>query len=117
LPPVILAGLRRQVGPRQAERLGVSGALITAQEAFNVGLVDEVVAPVRVVSRAVEWCEALLALPAEAMALTRRSARADLVALFDNFEAELESVTESWWRPQTQQVLRALVERLGKKNG
>jgi Delta3-Delta2-enoyl-CoA isomerase len=117
LPPVILSALRRQVGARQAERLAVTAVLISSQEACNVGLVDELVAADRVVSRAVEWCQALLALPAEAMAVTRWNARADLVALFDNLEPELEAVTEAWWKPQTQQALRALVERLGKKAG
>jgi Delta3-Delta2-enoyl-CoA isomerase len=117
LPPIILAALRRQVGPRQAERLAVTGALISPQEAFNVGLLDEVVTAERVVSRALEWCQALLAFPAEAMAVTRRNARADLADLCDNFEPELEAVTEAWWRPQTQQALRAMVERLGKKSG
>ncbi len=118
LPPVILAGLRRLVGPRQAERLAVTGALLSPQEAFGVGLVDELVALERVVDRAVEWCQRLLALPAEAMTLTRRQARADLVSLFEtDLEPELQRVIASWWSPETQGTLRALVERLGKKAG
>ena len=116
LPPIILAALRRQIGPRQAERLAVTGALISPQEALNVGLLDEVVPTERVVNRALEWCQALLAFPAEAMAVTRKNARADLVGLCDNFEPELEAVAEAWWRPQTQHALRAMVERLGKKS-
>ncbi len=115
LPPIILSALRRQVGPRQAERLAVTGMLISPQQALDVGVVDELVPAERVVSRALEWCEALLALPAEAMAVTRRNARADLVGLFENLEPELEAVIEAWWRPQTQHALHALVERLGKK--
>ncbi len=117
LPPIILSALRRQVGPRQAERLAVTGALISPQEALSIGLVDEVVPVEGVVSRALEWCQAVVALPSEAMAVTRSNARADLVGMFDNFERELAAVTEAWWRPQTQDVLRALVERLGKKTG
>ncbi len=114
LPPIILSALRRQVGPRQAERLAVMGLLISPQEALSIGLVDEVVPAETVVSRALEWCQAVLALPSEAMAVTRWNARADLAGLFDNFERELAAVTEAWWRPQTQDVLRALAERLGK---
>ncbi|MEA2694095.1 MAG: hypothetical protein QOJ16_3482, partial [Acidobacteriota bacterium] len=53
----------------------------------------------------------------EAMALTRKAARADLVALFDRAEEELLGVTENWWRPEAQTVLRGLVERLAKKKG
>jgi len=116
LPPIILAALRRQVGARQAERLAVTGALISPQEALSVGLVDELAPVEQVVGRALEWCQGLLALPAEGMAVTRWNARSDLAGLFDNFEAELEAVTEDWWRPQTQLALRAMVERLGKKS-
>jgi 3,2-trans-enoyl-CoA isomerase len=115
LPPMILAALRRQLGPRQAERLAVTGALISPQEALNIGLVDELVTDDRVVSRALEWCQAVLAVPAEAMAVTRRNARADLVGLCDNVEPELEVVIEGWWRPQTQHALRTMVERLREK--
>jgi enoyl-CoA hydratase/carnithine racemase len=78
LPPVLVAGLRRLIGPRQAEQLAVGGGLLSPQKALGVGLVDEVVAPDRVMNRAVEWCQRLLALPAEAMTATRRQARAGL---------------------------------------
>jgi len=117
LPPIILSALRRQVGPRQAERLAVMGLLISPQEALNVGLLDELTTTEQVVSRALEWCQAMVALPSEAMAVTRWNARADLIGLFDNIEPELEAVTEAWWNPQTQHALRAMVQRLGKKAG
>lgn len=116
LPPVILAGLRRLVGPHQAERLAVSGELLSPQEALRLGLVDELTSPERVVDRALEWCQGLVALPAEAMTSTRRQARADLVAIFESsLEPELQRVIETWWSPSTQGTLRALAERLGKK--
>jgi Delta3-Delta2-enoyl-CoA isomerase len=118
LPPVIMAGLRRLVGPRSAEHLAVSGALISPQEAHEVGLVDELAPLDQVVDQAMHRCQRLLALPAEPMTLTRREARADLVALFGTgLERELKTVIEGWWHPTTQNTLRALVERLGKKIG
>ena len=82
LPPVILGGLRRLVGARAAERLGVSGALISPEQALAVGLVDEVAPAEQVVERARDWCMQMLALPHEAMTATRRLARADMVDLF-----------------------------------
>ena len=116
LPPVILDGLRRLTGPRQAERLAVSGELLSPQDALRLGLVDELTPPETVVERALEWCQRLIALPAEAMTSTRGRARADLVAIFkSNLEPELQYVIESWWSPSTQATLRALAERLGKK--
>lgn len=117
LPPVILAALRRLIGPRRAEQLAVRGSLISPQEALAAGLIDEIAPPEQVIDRALQWCESLLALPAEAMTITRRQARADLIAYFDqNVEPEIEKATASWWAPETQNAMRALVERLGKKS-
>lgn len=118
LPPVILAGLRRLVGLRLAEKLAVSGALLSPQEALGTGMVDELAPPERVVERAVDWCQRMLALPPEAMSSTRRLARADLVAIFEaDLEPELQRVIAGWWNPETQSTLRGLVERLRKKTG
>jgi enoyl-CoA hydratase/carnithine racemase len=116
LPPVILAALQRLVGPRQAERLAVGGLLIPPSEAVNVGLVDEIAPADQVVSRAIAACEDLLALPPEAMAITRRQARSDLTGLFEgDIKPELEQVTASWWSEEAQRVLRRLVEELAMK--
>lgn len=116
LPPVILAALRRLVGPHQAERLAVSGRLLSPQEALTVGLVDALAPTEQVVERTIDWCDTLLALPAEAMSATRCDARKDLVACFGpNIDAELQGVAESWWSPETQAALRALTDKLGKK--
>jgi Delta3-Delta2-enoyl-CoA isomerase len=115
LPPVIMAGLRRLIGPRQAERLAVGGLLISPSEALAVGLVDELAPRDHVIDRAIQWCQTLLALPAEAMTATRREARADLVVYFEqNIEPELQAVAASWWAPETQTALRALTAKLGK---
>jgi Delta3-Delta2-enoyl-CoA isomerase len=96
LPPVIMSALKRQVGPRQAERLGTGGLVISAAEAARLGLVDELLSLDRVVGRAVEWCESLLKLPPQAMAITRRRTRADLAGLFDeSLDRELDDVIEN----------------------
>jgi enoyl-CoA hydratase/carnithine racemase len=116
LPPVIFAGLRRLVGAHQAERLAVGGLLISPDEAIRIGLVDEVVPLDQVVSRAIEWSRGLLALPVDAMAATRRSARADLFELFsESFDLELDQVNAAWWSPEAQTTLRVLVDRLSRK--
>ena len=116
LPPILMKGLRRLVGPRVAEHLAVEGALVVPQDALRIGLVDDLAPAGQVLNRALEWCQRILALPTQAMSGTRREARSDLVALFDqDLETELTEVIAGWWRPETQQVLRALAERLGKK--
>lgn len=121
LPPVILAAMQRLVGPRQAERMSVSGALVSPAEAARIGLVDEVVPPDQVVERAAAIAAELAALPREAMAATRRLARADLVALYDDAGGqgaaanEIEAVLDSWFSVEAQTTMRALVERLARK--
>jgi len=116
LPPIILSVLRRLIGARQAERLAVSGVLLSPAESMRIGLVDEIVPPTKVVDRAVEWCQGMIALPRSSMAATRQLARADLVKLFQHGLAnELEDVLEMWWADDTQTNLHALVERLKKK--
>lgn len=116
LPPTIFQALKFLVGPHQAERLAVSGVLISPAEAARIGLLDETVPPERVVPRAVEWCQGMLALPPQAMMATRVQARADLVALFnETSDHEPDEVLAMWCSPETQTVLRALVEQLGKK--
>ena len=118
LPPVIVAGLRRLVGPRLAEQLGVSGALVSPQRALEVGLVDELAPTDQTVDRAVQWCTKLLALPAAAMAATRRETRSDLAAFFaGGLEPEVERVVNSWWSVETQDTLRTLASRLQRKVG
>ena len=111
-----MKALRRLVGPREAEHMAVEGSLISPEDARRIGLVDDLAPVGQVLNRALEWCQRILALPPEAMSGTRREARADLVALFEqDLEAELQEVSASWWRPETQKVLQALAERLGKK--
>jgi 3,2-trans-enoyl-CoA isomerase len=127
LPPVIFAAMRRLVGPREAERMCVSGALVSPAEAARIGLVDEVVPADQVVERAAAIAAELAALPRAAMAETRRLARADLVALYEDVddrdgeddaggkESEIETVLDSWFSVEAQTTMRSLVERLARK--
>ncbi|HXM64984.1 MAG TPA: enoyl-CoA hydratase/isomerase family protein [Terriglobales bacterium] len=116
LPPAIFSALKRLIGAHQAERLAVGGLLISPDEAARIGLVDEIVPLDKVVSRAIEWCRGLVALPVDAMAATRRRARADLFELFSaSFDLELDQVNAIWWNPEAQTTLRVLVDRLARK--
>jgi len=116
LPPVILAALRRVVGPRHAERLAVRGLLITPAEAAACGLVDELAPADQVVDRELKWCEDVLALPRTAMEITRQQARADLAAEFARQTAqEIAEVSRWWWSDETQKTLHGMVEQLALK--
>ena len=119
LPPALYGALARVVGRRNAERLAVAGALLPADEALRVGLVDELAPPREVVERALGWCRRLLELPRGPMLTTRARARSDLRALTRAGDAsEVEGLVDDWFSDETQEALAALVARLrAKKRG
>jgi len=116
VPQTLQYGLKRLTGPRVGDALLIAGALVSPEKALRVGLVDELAPPEEVVPRALAWAEPLVALPRTAMRDTRRIARADLVAQFDELgPADLDAVTTRWFGEETQATMRALVERLRKR--
>ena len=106
--------MRRVVGPHRAERLLVTGELVDADAALQLGLVDELADADGVAARARAWLEPLLQLPRTPMLQTRALARADLVAALQPERVRLETFLDAWYAPDTQAGLRALVARLGK---
>ena len=106
--------LRRVVGIHRAERLLVSGELVPAGRALEIGLVDELVAAGEVVPRAITWLEGLLKLPHQPMSMTRAIARADLVAALHGDNIQLDRFIDGWYSADAQQALQALVAKLGK---
>lgn len=116
VPECIQAALRRLVGTYRAERLMVVGAMLDAEQADAIGLVDELVDGEAVVPRAIAWLGELLQFPPRAMAETRRLARADLAAVFADPNAlPVDDFIERWFAPEAQAVLHALVARLKSK--
>lgn len=117
LPRVLHSVLARVVGSRQAERLGTLGLLVSAGEAFRIGLVDELVAPELVVERAHEVARDYLALPPAAMRRTRALARSPLREIYDAEErATWEAFVDDWFSPETQGALAALVAKLKQRS-
>jgi enoyl-CoA hydratase/carnithine racemase len=113
VPPEIQTGLRRLVGAYRAERLMVAGAMLDSDEALRIGFVDELAVPEGVVPRALEWLQALLALPPRAMSGTRAIARADLIAAFDSMRApDSEEFVRGWFSDESRATLAAVLAKL-----
>lgn len=118
VPECIQYALRRLVGTYRAERLMVAGAMIDAEQAHAIGLVDELVDVDHVIVRAIAWLQELLALPNKAMRATRAIARADLVeSIEDPARLDLPRFLDEWYSEETQAVLGALVARLRSRAG
>ena len=89
----------------------MQGKLISPAEALAWGMVDELVEPEEVIGRAVEWSQRLVSLPPIAMNTTRLQAKADVLQqLADSNDAQV--TTEFWFSDETQNAMRALVQRL-----
>ncbi len=113
VPDQVGHALRRLVGARRAERMLVEGAMVEPDQALASGLVDELADIDFVVQRARDWLAGLLQLPRHAMLATRRRARADLIGLFEDPSAlTAESLLDTWFAPEAQATLRAMVENL-----
>ena len=116
-PAPIQNALIRLVGPRQAERLLVAGALVSPQQALDIGLVDELAAsPSATVEAARNWLHQHLQLPRQAMLETRRLVRRPVSKPFQDLEqlGVREFVTH-WFREDTQQNLHAVLEQLASR--
>lgn len=116
VPSVIYAALKRLVGVRQAERLCLHGLLIVPDEALRIGLVDQVVPSKQVMPAALDWCRSLLKLPPQAVAATRKLARADLAALFVELgQRSHEDLMNVWFSAETQAAMRAMLAQLAAR--
>lgn len=106
--------LRRVVGPHRASVLLTTGALVPADQALEIGLVDELADGGQVVGRALAWLQQLLTLPRQPMQLTRAIGRADLHEALAPELIQLDRFVEAWYAPDAQNALQALVARIGK---
>ena len=114
IPPSILTALRETVGARWAHRLASTADLLPVDKALECGLVDELAEPEALLGRAREVATRLAGLPRIALCRTRERSRSELLRVLDP-EAEAELATEYWFSAETQAGMRALVERLNRK--
>ena len=75
VPAIVSTFLLRQVGEKQARDLLLTGRIIAADEAFRIGLVQEVVAPEKLMARAEALAETLAANSPASLLATKRLLR------------------------------------------
>ena len=122
--PTSLVKLMGQVtGAKVAEDMVVNGRAVKAEEALQMGLVDELVASAdMLLPRAEELMAAAVKLPSEARATTKQLLRSDFAQAWEN-SAYSEEAALLWGalsRPETVALLGAIVARLtgaGKSPG
>ncbi len=105
--------MRRVIGAHRAERLLVAGAMVSAEYAAEIGLIDALADDAETtIQHAVTWLQAMAKLPQAPLRKTRHIARADVRAALDS--VELEDFVNDWFQPDTQAALQAMVARLKK---
>jgi methylglutaconyl-CoA hydratase len=88
VPAIVSTFLLRQVGEKQARDLLLTGRIIDAEEAARMGLVNEIVAPEKLIARARELAALL-------MENSPASLRATKKLLSDHSRAELDTQIEA----------------------
>ncbi|MBS0225052.1 MAG: enoyl-CoA hydratase/isomerase family protein [Proteobacteria bacterium] len=114
VPEGIQRLLRRAVGRHRAEQLLIRGAMVDAETALAIGLVDELAAHGEVVAAAHVWLSSLHGLPRTPMLRTRAIARADLAEALSPRHVDLDAMLDLWEHPDAQTALKALMAKLGK---
>ncbi|SEL82416.1 Enoyl-CoA hydratase/carnithine racemase [Pseudoxanthomonas sp. GM95] len=105
--------MRRVIGKHRAERLLVAGAMISAEHAAEIGLVDALADDAdATVTTALAWLQAMATLPQAPLRKTRTIARADIRAALDR--VDLNDFIDDWQQPDTQAALQAMAARLRK---
>ena len=75
VPAIVSTFLRRQVGEKHARDLLLTGRIISAQEAFRIGLANEVIAPDKLLERTRELAASLLQSSPASLLATKRLLR------------------------------------------
>jgi enoyl-CoA hydratase/carnithine racemase len=110
---IIYRAFERLVGPRIGADWATRGVLVDPEVALQAGLVDELAEPGVVIARAIAYAQELVALPKLAFQVTRRTVRADLVALFDERRcaALVAQVSELWLSGETRQRMAQVLQK------
>lgn len=113
VPAIVSTFLIHQVGEKQARDLLLTGRIIGAEEAHRMGLVNEVVAPEKLMQRALELAEALV----ENSPASLRATKALLSRNIDKeLDAQIEAaITENAAIRQTQDFREGISSFLEKR--
>jgi enoyl-CoA hydratase len=110
-PAWALEIVRFAVAPPHLQRLIYSGRLVTPDEAFAAGLVDEVVAPDELMERALKIARRFASIPAATFALTKRSLRDPFAERARRARSMDDEGTAVWASSETRESVRRFIDR------
>ena len=104
-PTVALEIMRGLLGPRTADLL-LTARLLDAQQALAVGLVDEVVAPAKLLARAAGQASLLGAIPADVFTFTKRQLQSPVRDRMPMQRADDPTMRSLWLSPAVRGAVR-----------
>jgi enoyl-CoA hydratase len=115
-PAAALEVVRFAVPRNKVQSLICTGRTLPPQEALTAGLVDEVVAPDNLLTRAQEIARQLALIPPQAYRLTKQSLRAEALERIDRAsEPQEQAVLEVWSAAETHTHIREYLARTVRK--
>jgi len=111
-PPAVVEILRFALPAQHVQELLLRGRLCGPEEAIARGMVDEVVAPEKLIERAIEVAEDMAAAPALAFRLTKRELREPVLERARaTGGASRAALVEAWAGAEVMGAVRGYVER------
>lgn len=106
------------LGQAKAYRYLLEGKLLSPEQALNVGLIDELVSPSALRSRAERQLQKYIQLEANTWQQSKINMRKELISKMSvDATKTLDVMLQQWWSPSTRSILNTIIENLkgGKK--
>jgi len=104
------------LGQRKAYQCLMEGKLLSVDEAFEAGLIDEVCNAESVISTAERQIRKYMQLNAVAWSQSKLNLRKHLIAAATADQTEiLEPMLKQWWAPETRKALEMIIQNLKPK--
>lgn len=106
------------IGQAKAYQYLLEGKLLNPEQALKVGLIDELVSPAALRSRAEKQLKKYIQLEANTWQQSKINMRRELISKMSADPTEtLDIMLKQWWSPSTRSILKTIIENLkgGKK--
>lgn len=116
-PEWVMNSLRGVMPGKNAERLLTSGRLLETQEAFEIGLIDQIVSnEEEAMARSEEFIQRFDSVPRLARSLTKQGYRKnDLNQMIKNRSADAKQFLNHILRPETQKIIGSYFKSLKQR--
>ncbi len=104
------------LGKANATRSLLEGKLFNPDEAFAIGLVDELAKPESILTAAERKARKYMAYERNTWSQSKLNIRKELIASTSTDQsADLEIMLKQWWSPSTRAILKTIIDSLQKK--